>query len=318
MSHSRRPPCSEGKPTPVGAGLPGRLASILLVVTCLTGEPLRAEPPGPAAAPSMLRPVAIFDDDDRRTEAEFASENGLPLAAVQERFAATGTIFCGQYYASGNLTVADNIVATAAHAFASPSCSFVLEPDACTFTVEKGARRQTVKIKRIVSQGYKCPAQPTHFDDWAVAELAEPIKDVMPYRIEDQERRGVRAGEDVIFIAALATDFRRRDARGEVTWPKTIGRCSVENVTAGPDRADQLFSSNCDNSIGSSGGAVVRDGSEPALIGVLSFSNETNEMSSQAARSGRLNTGPFLEGGWGAYHVPVTGEFWETLRRFAR
>lgn len=296
---------------PPGSGS-RRLAGVLLALACLAPGAWRA------AADGIVRQVAIFDDDDRRTEAEFASENRLPLAAVQERFAATGMIFCGQYYASGNLTVAANIVATAAHAFAAPDCGFVLEPQACTFTVENGARRQTVKIKRIVSQGYQCPAQPTHFDDWAVAELAEPIQDVKPYRIEPQARRRVMPGEDVVFVAALATDFRRRDAHGDITWPKTIGRCTVENVTSGPNGEDALFSSNCDNSIGSSGGAVLRGGSEPALIGVLSYSNETNEMSREAARTGTLNRGPFLEGGWGSYHIPVAGDFRAALQRLAR
>jgi hypothetical protein len=37
-----------------------------------------------------------------------------------------------------------------------------------------------------------------------------------------------------------------------------------------------------------------------------------------AARTGNLNLGPFLEGGWGSYHIPVAGDFRAALQRFAR
>jgi hypothetical protein len=68
---------------------------------------------------ALVQPVGIFGDPDRRTEEQFAHENGIPLAEVQAHYAATGILTCGQRELTANLVLVNDLIVTSAHGFLS-------------------------------------------------------------------------------------------------------------------------------------------------------------------------------------------------------
>ena len=43
---------------------------------------------------TLVQPVSLFGEDERRTETEYAREHKLSLRQVQDRYAASGAIVC--------------------------------------------------------------------------------------------------------------------------------------------------------------------------------------------------------------------------------
>ena len=96
------------------------IASGLCLFTCLEAQA------GPARAVDLsalhalpLVPVVVFGDHPRLTAEQFASENHLDLSDVKRRHAASGVIHCGNARGAGQLTLADNVITTAAHVLRS-------------------------------------------------------------------------------------------------------------------------------------------------------------------------------------------------------
>lgn len=255
----------------------------------------------------LIHQVAVIDENGRKTEEEYARDKNLPLNRVQNRFAATGTLKCDKSVLTAQLTGANNVITTAAHAFVDLSnCNPKSRPESCTFTVNAGNMERTSKVTSLAAKGTSCPNLPLNSDDWAVLKIEPPLADVDFYQVPTPQ--DIQDGRDVISVSASSDDFIRRDGRGRKINPKSIEECAIKSI----DRnfGALMYQSNCDSSRGSSGGSMLANiRGQDTLLGIHSFSNETVPMLDKALRNGTVNSGSFVKDNWATYQVPVAGKF---------
>lgn len=260
----------------------------------------------PQTQEPRIDPIAIFGDDDRRTEEQYARENNMTLAEVQDRYAATGVLTCDNSEVSASLTLANNVAVTAAHAFANSStCEIKSQPRRCKFTATIGRVKKVVRVSKLVATGFKCPQKPTNAEDWAVLKLERGLIGVRPYLVENQL---IEVDAKVTSVSAISNDVFQ-SGRAIPYYSKTIGNCTAFKIYQS-NGDPTIFSSDCDVAGGASGGAILKDGSSwPALLGIHKMTSETREQLAEAIRSGKANSGSFVEREWAAFHVPLQGEF---------
>ena len=222
--------------------------------------PLQAAPlsPLPLIAPSgtgaLIVPVVVFGHDARRPPERFAAEHGLDAAAVARSHAASGLIQCGNAHGAGQITLADDVVTTAAHVFydengfpRARTCSFDL-------TVDGGEVHVPIEVADIVAGSTRpYDVDPAH--DWAVARLAHPVAGVKPYGIATD----VHENEAMTFVA-----------RGHIDWggakQLSMQDCTLHDHISDGEEGTREFSFDCDTGDGASGGALMFDGA-PSLPG---------------------------------------------------
>lgn len=254
--------------------------------------------------------VAIFGDDDRRTEEQYARENNMTLAEVQNRYAATGVLTCDRSELTANLTLSNDLIVTSAHGFWGGDCEKLTKPSACTFTIKIGKVTKKARVKGLVAAGYSCPILPAKADDWAILRLETAIEGVQPYAVA---RDLVEEGASAVHVSAITTDGFKDGVRLP-RLTKSIGNCTVHKLYRPYVTRATIFSSDCDFAAGGSGGAVLHESSSgPKLVGVSKGSNERDDQLYNALRVGKAISGPFIERDWAAYHVPLHYEFLEAL-----
>lgn len=161
--------------------------------------------------------------------------------------------------------------------------------------------------------GFKCPIRPKRQNDWAVLKLKSPMRGITPYTLPYPDE-DVKDRDDVISVAASGRDFDRADPRtGKKVFTKSIEECQGRQPYY-EDGFEVLFLSNCDSSPGSSGGSILRARKRyDVLMGITANNNETDTQIAQAAKRGTPNHGPYVEGKWATYQVPLSGEFLQLL-----
>jgi hypothetical protein len=268
----------------------------------------------------FVLPVGIYGDVDRRmTEAEYAQATHQSPSDIRQRYAPTGTLFCRtateEFEGSAQLTLANDVITTAAHLLARNrlSCENILDVTACVFTIQAAGRTQQIAVERLVGMGFKCPAPPKEYQDWAVMKLLRPARDVTPYRVDPTLIDNLKPGDKVINVCH-SQDFQRKGAGGEATFPKHIGGCEIKRTY----RRFGVASTDCDIGETCSGGSLLRrDDDDPALLGILEGSFETAAQAQRSLATGLLNKGKYVENVWATHHVLITGEFLDMVRRAA-
>ncbi len=116
----------------------------------------------------------MFGRNSRRTVEAFAAEQKLDPAELHHKFAASGLIECGAAHGAGQLTLADDLVTTAAHVFfdedgapRAKTCTFVNDVD--------GKEIRTPIDTASIIAGSKNPYAVAAVHDWAVARLTRPV-----------------------------------------------------------------------------------------------------------------------------------------------
>jgi hypothetical protein len=259
----------------------------------------------------LLKPVGIFGIPDRRTEKEWAEENGMKLNDVQKRYAATGTLKCKNLQLSADLVMVDDIIVTSSHIFKDKkTCAKVEDPKNCKFMVKVGNEMQTVNLGAIIDDGFKnCPPKPS--DDWAIVRLKKKIKGISPYAVDASQE--ISSNQTVSSVTALNFDLYRNKKRLPVET-KTIGKCTSAHIYMVESEAG-LFSTDCDGSEGQSGGAILNDDPHgpPVLLGIHRSVSETEQQLKSAIARGEANAGDFDEDHWANRHVALRGQFLKSL-----
>jgi hypothetical protein len=198
-------------------------------------------------APLPIIPVVVFGERGRLTEAQFASQIGADPGDVARRHAASGIIHCGNARGAGQLTLANNIVTTAAHVLFNESGAPRADNAHCTFTATIAGQINitSIDVASIVAGGadpYRSPPA----QDWAVARLMRPIEGARPYAIGAPPRAGG------------AIEFA---ARGHADWgginALSLQNCALRDMLAQGSAGTREFSFDCDAGIGASGGALL-------------------------------------------------------------
>ncbi|HUZ66040.1 MAG TPA: trypsin-like peptidase domain-containing protein [Beijerinckiaceae bacterium] len=239
----------------IGSRLLGRV-SLLVASLSLTSAAFAA--PAMMVLPrhaGAIRPihVVVFGKNGRETVAQFAAGEHEDPATLHRDYAASGIVRCGRAHGAGQLTLADNVITTAAHVFFDEAGR--QRAASCRFEVMRGDATVSVSInmKSIVA-GSRNPYSIAAVHDWAVARLDMPILDATPYQIAN---------------TPAINDRVRFVARGHIDWGDarrlSVEACRLRRQTNSSRQGPREFSFDCDTGDGASGGAVLL-GNEPGKL----------------------------------------------------
>jgi hypothetical protein len=243
----------------------GRSAAVAVIAGFMISAQASAMPLGDRAArtgaalfaDAQVTPVVVFGKNSRRSVEDFAVTNKLDPKELKDRFTASGLVECGAAHGAGQLTLADDVVTTAAHVFFDEHGA--PRARSCAFVIDSGRKqvRVPIDLESIVA-GSKDPYAIAAVNDWAVAKLARPVVGITPYALAG----AAKENSPVDFVA-----------RGHIDWgdgrKMSMEKCMLhDQLTIGPEGTRE-FSFDCETGDGASGGAVVTEDSVPAIGAIL-------------------------------------------------
>jgi hypothetical protein len=272
----------------------------------------------------LIIQAGIIDEDDRRTEDQYAKENKNAktgqvetVDTIKKRYAATGAINCGngKVYGSAQLTLKDNLITTSAHALLDmDSCAVLAAPSDCVFVVYSHGKERQIKIDKKIKSGYDGKTCPQAMeDDWLVLKLSEHVDDVKPYQVDPKAVTKMHNGSDVVAVGR-SKDFRTFtlvNGQRLYNFPKHVGNCKVKDTFEFP--ATRIYT-NCDSSKFSSGGSLLSENSDSVtLLAIHQGSMETAEQANAAMVSGVPNRGEYSKAQRYSSYIPIAGAVYDSL-----
>jgi len=211
----------------------------------------------PEAEPSAIVPVVVFGKNSRRSVEAFAAEQKLNAAELRTRFAGSGLVECGDAHGAGQLTLASDIITTAAHVFFDERG--VPRAKTCFFALENHGKETRVPIDLTsIIAGSTNPYAIAAVHDWAVARLAHPVEGVTPFSLADPGGPNT----PVEFVA-----------RGHIDWGDgrrlSMEKCSLHDQLSVGSEGTREFSFDCETGDGASGGALVMAPDKAAIGAIL-------------------------------------------------
>ena len=247
---------NRGRDFAIQAGSAVCLAIALLAskVSPVSAGPFAAIAQRPA---SPIFPVLTFGRDGRKSVEDFAAQTRANPADLARDHAAAGLVQCGDAHGGGQLTLANNVVTTAAHVLfdekgkpRADTCMFVLD-------VEGQSQRVALDLTSIVA-GSLNPYAVAAVNDWAVVRLERPINGARPYRLATS----VGPDRDVEFAA-----------RGHFDWgggkQLSLEACRLYAQLATGEQGTREFAFDCETGDGASGGAVLAGNDHRELAAIL-------------------------------------------------
>ena len=227
------------------------IASGLCLFACIESKAGPARPMDAQALRALpLVPVVVFGDHPRLTVEQFASENHLDLGDVKRRHAASGVIHCGNARGAGQLTLADNVITTAAHVLYNEQGQLRGDSAHCFFTVAVADQEVTTAIDMTtVVSGNSDPYAKPAVHDWAVARLLRSVKGATPYGLAG----AAQPAEDIQFVARGHSDWGEGHAM-------SMEKCRLHDALNAGAEGTREFSFDCDAGVGASGGALLNSG----------------------------------------------------------
>lgn len=205
----------------------------------------------------LTTPVLTMKTDNRVGAGEFAASRMEPIEMLRRSHAASGLIYCGETHGAGQLTLANNVVTTAAHVLFDERGA--LRSENCDFAIETDGKwsHSPLKMSSIVT-GAVTPYAVKTIRDWAVVELEAPLPGVEPYELAQR------------FAVNDAVDFV---ARGHSNWrdihDMSFESCNIRAQTSGGANGVREFAFDCSTGDGSSGGAVLLARERRQLAAIL-------------------------------------------------
>ena len=246
-----------------------RRHSTLLIVALFTdvaSMPVQAgfpHDPGISAQLPALYVPAVSMETDRRVAPDIGA-----------RYGATGLIRCGGAVGTGQLTLRNDIVTTAAHVLIGSggqphgSCTFQLTGSGAAVTIDP----QSIKA------GSQSPLSEPATRDWAVARLTRPIANAAPYGLAPA---GGKAG-GVFMVAGGNKGADRMGAE----------QCSGRGILAASDGLRE-FAIDCNAAPGSSGAALTAG---HRVVGIYVGYRSTDPSRAQAFSATHYNFAITVEG----------------------
>jgi V8-like Glu-specific endopeptidase len=196
-----------------------------------------------AAESELLRPFipAVSMDKDRRLLPEvFARQAAQQQPDLRRQLGATGLVRCGAATGTGQLTVRNNVITTAAHVLIDQHgkrrVGCVFEPTIA------GGGSVSIDYASIVT-GSKRPLAERATRDWAVARLVAPVHGVKPYGLGT-------VGSQPTAIMLCAGGNQSHSAMG-------TEQCSTRRVIGAASDGIRELAIDCTAGPGSSGGALI-------------------------------------------------------------
>jgi len=244
----------------------GTMRAVLVGAFCLVAGP---ESKAGAAGSSNLAPqagwaivpVVVFGDKARLTSEEFARQNHLDAEDVRRRHAASGVVQCGNARGAGQLTLADNVITTAAHVFYDERGALRGDSAHCLFSARVGDEDVTtaIDVGSIVAGSADPYARPP-VHDWAVARLMRPLRGATPYALG----ASAQARQDIQFVARGHSDWGSGSAM-------SLQACRLRDALDAGAEGTREFSFDCDAGLGASGGALLNPAGARLLAVFVGF-----------------------------------------------
>jgi hypothetical protein len=201
--------------------------------------------------------VLVLGKDGRVDADRFATAQKIEVDKLKQSHAASGLIQCGRAHGAGQLTLANDVITTAAHVFFDEHG--MARARTCYFVTEAGSRQRRIPIDMgSIVAGAARPYAVKAVNDWAVARLVQPIEDVVPYELADD----VTVDQAVRFVS-----------RGHSDWgdPRRMSfeACRLRALTNQAKSGSREFAFDCATADGASGGAVLLGSDQPRLGAIL-------------------------------------------------
>jgi len=234
----------------------GALGFCLLALGVSKGAALEIER---ASFPNALpvTPVVVFGADQRASAENFALSHHIDALALRRDYAATGIVRCGNAHGSGQLTLADDVVTTAAHVIYDRDGKLRGDREHCHFVIEADGREISTELQvegAIV--GSTDPYNQDAVHDWAVVKLARPLHEAAPYPLAKPD------GEAPI----------RFVARGAIDWAGgrdlSLQDCRLRAGLEDGAEGTREFSFDCSANVGASGSGLF-DGDGKGLLAIF-------------------------------------------------
>ena len=198
------------------ATIAGALSMCLFALLVSKGAALEAGPLAFAALPEI--PVVVFGADQRASVEQFALARQLDPRDLKRRYAGTGLVRCGNAHGSGQLTLSDDVITTAAHVIYDHDGRLRGDSAHCNFIVEAEGQEivTPLEVEGAIT-GSKDPYNESAVHDWAVIKLARPLRDAEPYPLSQPQSQA-----PVLFVA-----------RGSIDWfggrEMSLQSCALRN-----------------------------------------------------------------------------------------
>jgi hypothetical protein len=211
----------------------------------------------PPFASMALTPVVVFGTDGRASFDEFAVERRVDPADLRKRYAGTGIVRCGNAHGSGQLTLADDVITTAAHVLYDHDGHLRGDSAHCQFIVQVGAQEIATPLEVDGAiLGSNNPYAESAVHDWAVVKLARPLHEVTPYPLTTPT-----AAAPVLFVARGAIDW----GEGRET---SMQACRLRDGLEQGSEGTREFAFDCSTNVGASGAGLL-DGEGRALMAIF-------------------------------------------------
>ena len=221
----------------------GRWLIAVCLVTAATGAVGGASLVGGASDSELLRPFvpAVSMSKDRRVvPEEFARRAGLGRQEMAQQVGASGLIRCGSATGTGQLTVRNNVITTAAHVLIDQYGKYRI---GCVFEPAMIGGGPVPIDFASIKTGTKMPLSNPATRDWAVARLLSPVAGVAPYQLGS-------AGSGPTAILMCAGGNRSGEAIG-------MEQCSTRRVIGAASDGIRELAIDCNAGPGSSGAALI-------------------------------------------------------------
>lgn len=267
----------------------GIRASAAALAAAIWTTPLLAHMPLDASVPARARlqtaPTLVLGGDGRRDAEAFAAVRGENARLLLRSHAASGVVQCGATHGAGQLTLANDVITTAAHVFfdergapRARTCEFVAE-------IDGEMRSVAIDLASIVA-GSTQPYAVKAVHDWAVARLKRPLEGVKPYELAAGP---IAAGDVMEFVA-----------RGHSDWGGgqrlSFEECRLRMQTNQAENGAREFAFDCATGDGASGGAALFGEDRSSLGAILVGWRSQNPMQAGPFSAAHYNFVISIEG----------------------
>ncbi|MEX0591730.1 MAG: hypothetical protein WD207_11665 [Xanthobacteraceae bacterium] len=185
-------------------------------------------------------PAVNMNKDGRLPPKEFARRAGVGSDGLVEQVGATGLIRCGSATGTGQLTVRNDVITTAAHVLID---QYGKHRIGCVFEPTMAGGGPVPVDFNSIKTGSTMPLSHRATRDWAVARLLAPVKGVAPYQLGS-------AGSAPTAVLMCAGGNRSGAAIG-------LEKCSTRRVIGAASDGIRELAIDCNAGPGSSGAALI-------------------------------------------------------------
>jgi len=219
---------------------------------------------------------AVNMNEDRRVSVGGAARHaGVAVSTNKGTLAATGLIRCGAATGTGQLTVRNNVITTAAHVLIDKDGR---KRTGCVFEPTMAGGGPVPIDSGSIQTGSRMPLAERATRDWAVARLVAPVKGVTPY--------GVGSAAVPVNVTMCAGGNRQYNAMG-------TERCTLRRIIGTASDGIRELAIDCNAGPGSSGAALV---SGHNVVGIYVGYRSTNPEKAQAFSETHYNFAISVDG----------------------